>query len=112
MSMLTAFTSSALNPTNARRSSAQIRLASPRSQSHLSSSEPGTQVDDFSQISQNSPRTLPVNDVIHIPWSPFYLGFFILTSVNDTSSSRTHQNMRSSLHLTNPCTEPKSSQPN
>ena len=39
-------------------------------------------------------------------------GIFILTSVNDTSSLRAHQHLCSSLHLTNPCAEPKSSQPN
>ena len=40
--------------------SAQIRLASPSSQSQLTY---------FSQITPNPPRTLPVHDVIHIPRS-------------------------------------------
>ena len=39
-------------------------------------------------------------------------GIFILTSVNDTSSPRECQHLCSSLHLTNPCAEPKGSQPN
>ena len=39
-------------------------------------------------------------------------GIFILTSVNDASSSHTCQHLCSSLHLTNPCAEPKGSQPN
>ena len=32
---------------------------------------------------------------------------FILTSVNDTSSLRAREHLRSCLHLTDPCTEPK-----
>ena len=38
------------------------------------------------QNHQNIPRALPVHDVIHIHWSTFLSGIFILTSVNDTSS--------------------------
>ena len=37
---------------------------------------------------------------------------FILTSLNDTSSPRAREHLRSCLHLTNPCTEPKGSRPN
>ena len=37
---------------------------------------------------------------------------FILTSVNDASSPRAREHLRSCLHLTNPCTEPKGSHPN
>ena len=37
---------------------------------------------------------------------------FILTSVNDASSSRAREHLLSCLHLTNPCTEPKGSHPN
>ena len=40
------------------------------------------------------------------PW------IFILTSVNHTFSPRASQHLYSSLHLTNPCTEPNGSQPN
>ena len=77
------------------------------SESQPSSSEPGTQLTDFSQISQNPPRTLPVHDVIHIPWSYFLSGVFILTSVNDTSSPHARQHLRSTLHLSNPCAKRK-----
>ena len=35
---------------------------------------------------QNPPHALPVHDVIHIQWSIFLSGIFILTSVNVTSS--------------------------
>ena len=65
------------------------------------------QLTDFSQISPNHPRTLPVHDVIHIPWLNFLSGIFILTSVNDTSSPCARQHLRSSLHLTNPCAKRK-----
>ena len=41
------------------------------------------------------------------PWSHPLSGIFILTSVNDTSSPRAHQHLRSSLHLNNPCTKRK-----
>ena len=34
-------------------------------------------------------------------------GIFILTSLNDASSLRAHEHLRSSLHLTNPCTKRK-----
>ena len=44
------------------------------------------------------------------PGHKFYLDF-ILTSVNDASSPRAREHVRSCLHLTNPCTEPKSSHP-
>ena len=37
---------------------------------------------------------------------------FILTSVNDTSSLTARKHLCSSLYLTNPCAEPKGSQPN
>ena len=87
-----------LPPTRNTRSarSAQILLASPRSQSQLI---------DFSQISQNPPRAFTVHDVIHISWSYFLPGIFILTYVNDTSSPRQH--LHSSLHLTNSCAKRK-----
>ena len=68
-----------------------------------------TQLTDFFQ---NPPRVLPVHNIIDIPWSNFLSGIFILTSLNDTSSPRVRENLRSCLHQTNPCTEPKGSQPN
>ena len=69
-----------------------------------SRSESSSQLTDFLQkIPKNPPCTLPVHDVVHISWSNFLSGIFILTSLNDTSSPRARQHMRSSLHLTNPC---------
>ena len=61
----------------------------------------------ISQISQNPPHTLPVHVVVHIPWSHFLSGIFILTCVNNTSSRRPRQYLRSSWHLTNPCAKRK-----
>ena len=66
----------------------------------------------FSKSPKSSARALPVHDVIHIHWSTFLSGIFILTSLNYTSSPWARQHLRSILHLTNPCTEPKGSQPN
>ena len=45
------------------------------------------------------------------PGHTFLSGTLILTSVNDTSSPHARQHLRSSLHITNPCTEPKGSEP-
>ena len=56
---------------------------------------------------KNPPRTLPVHDVIHTSWSHFLSGIFILTSLNDTSSPRAREHLRSCLHLTNPCAKRK-----
>ena len=53
------------------------------SESQPSSSEPGTQLTDFFQNPKNPPRALPVHDVIHISWSNYLSGIFILTSLND-----------------------------
>ena len=41
------------------------------------------------------------------PLVTFLSGIFILTSVNDTSSPLARGHLRSSLHLTNPCTKRK-----
>ena len=57
------------------------------------------------QNPKNPPRTLPVYDVIHIHWSTFLSGIFILTSVNDTSNLRARQHLRTCLYLTNLWTE-------
>ena len=68
--------------------------ASPESQPL--SSDAKTQFTDFSQIPKiNPPRTLPVHDVIHTPWSHFLSGIYILTSLNDTSSPRAREHLRS-----------------
>ena len=55
----------------------------------------------------NPLRTLSVHDVIHIPWSHFLSGLFILKSLNDTSSLHACEHLRSCLHLTNPCAKQK-----
>ena len=47
---------------------------------------------DFSQVSQNPPRTFPVHDTIHIPKSFFQSRIFILTSLNDKSLPRARVN--------------------
>ena len=78
--------------------SAQIRLASPRSQSQLT---------DFSQIPQNPQHTFPVHEVIHIPKSHFLSWIFILTSLNDTSSPAHAWTPALMLHLINPCAKGK-----
>ena len=41
-----------------------------------------------------------MRDVTHIPWSQILSGIFILTSLNDTSSPRAREHLRSCLHLT------------
>ena len=79
--------------------SAQIRLASPRSQSQLT---------DFSQISAHTSGAWRHSH----PCSHTLSGIFIVTYLNDTPVSRAREHLRSCLHLTNPCTEPKGSQPN
>ena len=56
------------------------------SESQPSSPEAGLNPTDFFQNPQNPPRGLPVHDVIHILWSNFLSGIFILIFVNDTSS--------------------------
>ena len=88
------------------------RKASASFESHSSSSDAKTQPTNFFLNPQNPPRTLPVHDVIHIPRSHFLSEVSIVTSLNDTSASRVREHLRSCLHLTNPCTEPKGYQPN
>ena len=97
-------------PTRSARS-AQIRLASPSSESRFSRSEAGTQLTAFSQIPQIlSPRFRCMTS--STPLVPIPIWGFILTSVNHVSSPRAREHLRSCLHLTNPCTEPKGSNPN
>ena len=48
----------------------------------------------------------------HSPPKSFPIWGFILTSVNDASSPRAREHLRSCLHLTNPYTEPKGSHAN
>ena len=92
LSMLTAFTSSSLNPTNARC------LASPSSESQPSS-EAGTQLTAFSQISAHaSGAWRHSNTLVPIPIWDFYFDiseWHILSARAWTPALR--------LHLTNPC---------
>ena len=75
LSMLTAFTSSALNQTNAR--SVQSRLVSPSSESRLSRSEAGTQLAAFSQIQKSSAHASEAwrhsHPLVIIPIWDFYI---------------------------------------
>ena len=82
--------------------SAQICLASASLESQPSSSEAGIQLTAFSQIPKSSAHASG-HDVIQLPSPISYLGIFILTSVNDASSSHAREHLRSCLHLTNPC---------
>ena len=87
-------------PTRSARS-AQIRLASPSSQSRLSRSEAGTQLCFFSNPPNPQP-TIPVRDVTHIPRSYFYFDisdWHILSARAWTPALM--------LHLTNPCAKRK-----
>ena len=77
------------------------------SKSQPSSSEAGTQLSDFFSNPQNPPHMLLVHDVIHILRSHFLSGVSIVTSLNDTSAQRTREQLRSCLHLTNPCSKQK-----
>ena len=71
-----------------------------------------TQLTDFSQIPPNPPCTLPVLDVIRTPSLVSHLGF-LLWHLWMTRLLRVRcEHLPSCLHLTNPCTEPKGSQPN
>ena len=92
--------------------SAQIRLASPSSESRLPRSEAETQLFAFSQI----PKILNPCFWCTMSFTPtglnFLSGIFILTSLNDISSPCACEHLLSCLHLTNPCTEPKDSHPN
>ena len=74
--------------------SAQICLASPRSQYQLT---------DFSQISAHTSGEWRHSH----PTVTFLSGVSIVTSLNDTSAPRVREHLRSCLHLTNPCTKRK-----
>ena len=92
--------------------SARSRLASPTSDSRLSRSEAGTQLNDFFSNPQIlSPHFRCVTSLTS-PGLKIPSAIFILTSLNDTSSPRAREHLRSCLHLTIPCTEPKGSHPN
>ena len=72
--------------------SAQSRLASPRSESQLSRFEAGTQLSAFLKSQKSS--ALPGMTSFTSSSLISYLGIFILTSVNDTSSPRAREHLR------------------
>ena len=82
-------------PTRGARS-AQSRLAWPSSKSQLSSSEAGTQLTAFSQISADASGAWRHSHLL----VPFPIWGFILTSVNDASSPNAREHLCSCLHLT------------
>ena len=85
--------------------------ASAGPESQPSRSDAGTQLSAFSQI----PQILSSRFWCMTSFTPpglFSIWGFILTSVNDASSPRARKHLRSCLHLTNQCTEPKGSHPN
>ena len=105
LSMLTAFTSSALNLTRGARST-QIRLASPSSECRISRSEAGTQLTAFSQISKSSAHASGAwrhsHPLVTISIWDFYFDIYewhILTARAWTPALM--------LHLTKPCTKLK-----
>ena len=107
LSMLIAFTSSARQPNQrAAPVSAQIRLASPSSESRLSRSETGTQLTAFSQIPKSSAHASGAwrhsHPLVTIPICDFYFDiseWHILSTCVWTPALM--------LHLTNPCAKQK-----
>ena len=85
-------------------------LASTGPEGKLSRSDAGTHC--FFSNPPNPQPTLPVHDVIHTPWSHFLFGFYFDICEWRIFPPRAREHLRSCLHLTNPCTEPKGSQPN
>ena len=86
-------------------------LASAKSKNRLALSKPKSQRTVFFQFPNPQPITSG-HDVIHVPGHISYLGFLLwhlwlshppCTCVNTCSQC---------VHLTNPCTKPKGSQPN
>ena len=93
----------ALYPTNARRPSAQSHLVSPSSESQPSSSEAGSQLTAFSQISAHaSGEWRHPNTLVPIPIWYFYFDI----SVWHILSARAWTPALM-LHLTNPCAKRK-----
>ena len=99
LSMLTAFTSSAVNPTNAR-------CPEPRSESRLTRSAAGTQLTPFSQIPKSSAHASGTwrhsHHLVLIPICDFYFDiseWHILSARAWTPALM--------LHLTNPCAKRK-----
>ena len=78
------------------------------SESHPFSSDGKTQRTDFSQISAHASGAWRHSH----PWSYPLSGIFIVTYLNGTSAPHAREHLHPCLDLTNPCTEPRSSQPN
>ena len=100
-----------IQPTRGARS-AQSRLTSHSSESQLSRSEAGTQFTPFSQIPKSSAHASGAwrhsHPLVTFPIWDFYFDISWMTH-RLRGAQRTPALM---LHLTNPCTEPKGSQPN
>ena len=77
-----------------------------------SRSESSSQLTDFFLNHQNPPRTVPVHNVIHIPKTIFLSKTYFDICERHIHSVGACEHLRSNLHLTNPCAEPKGSQPN
>ena len=75
--------------------SAQSRLASPSSESQPSSSKTKTQLSNFSQIPQILCERFRCMTSFTSPGHIFLSGIFILTSLNNTSSSHAREHLRS-----------------
>ena len=90
-----------LHPFGARRK------APVSSESQPSSSDGKTQLTDFSQISPNPPRTLPVHDVIYIPRSQFSIWNFYFDITEWHILPARAWTPALMLHQTNPCAKQK-----
>ena len=100
-----------VDPNWSRQGETKNRLPSSRFESQLSRSEFKSQLTVFFFKFQNPQRFWAW---CHSrPWSYFLSGVFIVTSVIVTSGPRARVNTCTQcVHLTNPCTKPKGSQPN
>ena len=107
LSMLTAFTSSALYPINARRS--QRTKSSSLAQVWISTLSFGVRNSTLCFFSnpKNPQRTLPVHDVTHIPWVPITIGDFYFDISEWHILSARAWTPALMLHLTNPYTKRK-----
>ena len=98
---------SAPNHVHTRHKATGLASASKRKSTFFLRARNSTQLTDFFKI----PQILRARFRCMMPFTSPGPGIFILTSVNDTSPPA-RQHLRSNLHLTNPCTESKGSQPN
>ena len=95
--MLTAFTSSALKPTNARSPWRTNSSGLPQLRISTLSFRGRNLTHCFSQIPKSSAHASGAGRHSH-PLVPITIWDFILTSVNDASSLRAHEHLRSCLH--------------